>query len=168
LNKTVIILGSARSKGDTRAIVDKLIDKTKWDLIDLNNYNFSYYDYEHKNRGDDFLGLIKDLIEKYDTYIFATPVYWYAMSGIMKVFIDRLSDLLTIEKEMGRRLRGKNMATLSSSGGNHLGDNFWLPFRETASYLGMNYLTDMHTLPEEDSTMRIDAFINKIESHNSN
>ena len=167
MNKTIIILGSSRSKGDTRAIVDKLIVKTKWDLIDLNNYNFSYYDYEHKNRGDDFLGLIKDLIEKYETFIFATPVYWYAMSGIMKVFIDRFSDLLTIEKELGRRLRGINMAALSSSGGNNLGDTFWLPFRETASYLGMNYLTDMHTLPEEDSSMRIDAFINKIESHKS-
>ena len=167
MNKTVIILGSARRKGDTRAVVDKLIVKTKWDLIDLNNYNFSYYDYEHKNRGDDFLGLIKDLIKKYDTFIFATPVYWYAMSGIMKVFIDRFSDLLTIEKEMGRRLRGINMAALSSSGGNNLGDTFWLPFRETANYLGMKYLTDMHTLPEEDSSMRIDAFINKIESHKS-
>ena len=34
------------------------------------------------------------IIEKYDTLIFATPVYWYSMSGIMKVFFDRKNDNL--------------------------------------------------------------------------
>ncbi|MCP4458779.1 MAG: NAD(P)H-dependent oxidoreductase [Cytophagales bacterium] len=37
----------------------------------------------------------------------ATPVYWYSMSGIMKVFLDRIYDVLTIEKELGRKLHGK-------------------------------------------------------------
>ena len=56
---------------------------------------------------------MKTIISKYDTIIFATPVYWYSMSGILKVFIDRITDLLTIEKELGRKLRGKKMAVVS-------------------------------------------------------
>lgn len=62
------------------------------------------------SRNDDYLNLMKQILEKYETLILATPVYWYSMSGIMKVFFDRLTDLLTIEKELGRKLRGKKIA----------------------------------------------------------
>lgn len=98
--KKVIISGSARNDGDTAALTDQLVEKTGWDLIRLNDFHFSYYDYQHQNRDDDFLSLMKQLIHGYDTIIFATPVYWYAMSGIMKVFFDRFTDLLTIEKDL--------------------------------------------------------------------
>lgn len=147
---TVIILGSARSDGDTKVLVNKLAAMANWDLVDLNDYSFSHYDYEHLNRDDDFLPLIKRLLEEYDTLVFATPVYWYAMSGLLKVFFDRITDLLTIEKEAGRKLRGKRTATVSCSIGNNLGDQFWLPFRKTAEYLGMHYLADVHLLAGED------------------
>ncbi|UCD03632.1 MAG: NAD(P)H-dependent oxidoreductase [Candidatus Woesearchaeota archaeon] len=39
---------------------------------------------------DDMHGLI-ELIKKADCVILASPVYWYAMSGLMKNFIDRLT-----------------------------------------------------------------------------
>lgn len=62
------------------------------------------------SRNADYLNLMKQILDKYETLILATPVYWYSMSGIMKVFFDRLTDLLTIEKEFGRKLRGKKTA----------------------------------------------------------
>ena len=130
--KKVIISGSSRKDGDTKKVIDQLIKKSNWDVIDLNDYTISYYDYEHKNRHDDYLPLMKKIVKEYDTIIFATPVYWYAMSGILKVFFDRITDLLTIEKELGRALRGKKMAAISCSIGNHLETVFWLPFSETA------------------------------------
>ncbi len=141
----------------------ELIKQSKWDLLDLNDYNFSYFDYKHENRNDDYLPLIKELIEKYDTLIFATPIYWYSMSGIMKVFFDRFTDLLTIEKELGRKLRGKKMAVISCSIGDNLGENFWLPFSETAKYLGMEYIGNIHTVTEENNRQKITDFINLIE-----
>ena len=70
----------------------------------------------------------------------------------MKVFFDRLTDLLDNEKETGRKLRNKNMAVLTSSTGEHLGAGFWLPFIETAKYLGMNYLGNVHTILNSDHT----------------
>lgn len=106
---------------------------------------------------------MEQIIKKYDTLILATPVYWYSMSGIMKVFFDRITDLLTIEKELGRKLRGKRMAVISCSIGDNLGEHFWLPFSETAKYLGMEYLGNAHTITGENNETKIAEFINQIE-----
>jgi hypothetical protein len=57
----------------------------------------------------------------------------------MMVFIDRLTDLLEIDKDTGRKLRTKTMAVVSTSLGDNLGESFWLPFMATAKYLGMEY-----------------------------
>ena len=162
VSPTVIIQGSARSNGHTAQVVQALIRQTNWELIDLNDYQFSHYDYEHRNQQDDFLPLMRILIANYDTFVMATPVYWYSMSGLMKMFFDRITDLLTIEKPLGRQLRGKKMAAISSSGGSDLGDAFWLPFSESAQYLGMQYLGNVHTYSEKDNTSIITAFVQKM------
>lgn len=161
--KKVVIVGSSRNNGDTAKLTKQLIEKTKWDLVNLSNYKISYFDYKHENRDDDYLNLMNEIVQKYETLIFATPVYWYSMSGIMKVFFDRWTDLLTIEKELGRKLRGKKMAALSCSNGNNLGDTFWLPFSETAKYLGMEYLGNIHTIAGEKNELKIMEFIKMIE-----
>lgn len=163
MNK-VIIVGSSRNDGDTAALVSQIKKLSDWDIIDLNDYNIGYYDYDHLNREDDFLPLMNTLIDKYGTLIFATPVYWYAMSGIMKVFFDRISDLLTIEKPLGRRLRGKSMAIISSSDGNNLGDSFWLPFTASAEYLGMTYLDNLHTIGGKLNHTELRQFIASVDA----
>lgn len=160
--RKIIILGSSRKNGDTRKAVDELIKITNWDLIDLNDYKIGYYDYEHKNLDDDYLPLMRKIIANYDVLIFATPVYWYAMSGIMKVFFDRITDLLDNEKDLGRKLRGKSMAAISCSVGDNLGENFWLPFSESARYLGMNYLGNIHTVAGKDEGENLKNFVAQI------
>lgn len=160
--KKIIILGSARKDGNTKQVVDKLLLLSDFDNVDLNDFNIRQYDYEHKNNDDDFLDLMRSIIDNYDTLIFATPVYWYSMSGMMKIFFDRITDLLDNEKELGRKLRGKSMAVISSSVGDHLGENFWLPFVETARYLGMNYLGHIHTIPNEDMDNGLRKFVESI------
>ena len=123
--KKVVIVGSSRNDGDAANLTKQLVEKSEWDLINLNDYKFSYFDYEHRNRNDDYLNLMKEIVEKYETLIFITPIYWYSMSGIMKVFFDRFTDLLTIEKELGRKLRGKRMAVMTCSVGENLGENLF-------------------------------------------
>lgn len=163
LMKTIVIAGSSRNDGDTQSLVEELTQQSGWDLINLNDYQIGHYDYSSHNRHDDYLGLMKSLISKYDTLVFATPVYWYAMSGVMKVFFDRITDLLTLEKELGRKLRGKKMAAISCSHGNNLGEYFWLPFSETANYLGMHYLGGVHTLSGNSNKSTITKFIDLVE-----
>lgn len=158
-NKKVIIVGSSRSNGNTSKIAVEISSQINADVIDLRSYSISHYDYENNNRTDDFLPLIKSIIEKYDTLIFATPVYWYSMSGVIKVFFDRFSDLITIEKETGRMLRGKNMFVISNSDEEQLEYDFYLPFRLSAAYLGINYIGDKHfsykTMKDKGNTINI-------------
>ena len=165
--KGVIIVGSARRDGDTARLVRLLNELSEWPVVDLNDYRIGHYDYEHANRNDDYLNLMQELIGQYDLFLFATPVYWYAMSGVMKVFFDRLTDLLTIEQDLGRQLRGKTMAAVSVSVGNNLGEHFWLPFSETAAYFGMNYLGHLHTLTDEKMEPRLRPFINRLSAARS-
>ena len=125
MHKIVIIQGSSRSKGDTYKVVEFLTSKMDSDVIDLNLKDIGHYDYEYKNANDDFIEVMTSIIEKYDTLIFATPVYWYSMSSIMKAFFDRISDLLRTQKGLGRQLRGKNMAMVSCSNDNDLNEAFF-------------------------------------------
>ena len=164
----VIILGSSNSQGDTYKIVSFLNTNFNIPIIDLGTKNISEFDYEHKNRGDDFIGLMKEITNNFDTIILATPIYWYTMSAKMKIFLDRFSDLLKIQKPVGRKLRGMNMAVVSCGSDKELKEGFHMPFKETANYLGMNYVGDVHTwvsenFIEENVRDEIRTFAEKIE-----
>lgn len=142
--RRIIVQGSSRNNGNTNKIVQILQNYVECDLIDLSNCNIGQYDYENRNHNDDFLATIRKIVE-YDLAIFATPVYWYSMSGTMKTFFDRLTDCLKNDKETGRKLRGKNMAVISCGSDNFENEGFFIPFEKSAEYLGMNYLGNIHT-----------------------
>jgi multimeric flavodoxin WrbA len=135
--KTIVIFGSSRSNGDTLDAI-KMVTKGKdVPIIDLNKYDITYYDYENKNRDDDFLRLMEQIVE-YDQIIFATPVYWYTMSAIMKTFFDRISDVLTIRKPLGRALANKNIFVITSYAVD-MPKGFEDAFSQTAEYMDMHY-----------------------------
>ena len=152
MNTTVIIQGSSKSNGNTNRVVDYLNKNNDFDIIDLKTKNIGSFEYDFSNANDDFIPLMETIIQKYDTIIFATPVYWYSMSGTLKTFFDRLSDLLHYKKELGRQMRGKKIAMISNSGENDLKNGFTMPFIESANYLGMNYLGDAHTWFTKDGS----------------
>lgn len=136
---------------------------TGFEIVDLNQKDIGFFDYEFKNREDDFNFLFKGIVQNYETIVFATPIYWYTMSGVMKTFLDRISDFLHKEKDFGRMLRGKNMAMISCSNSNDRPEEFPMPFSRSAAYLGMKYLGDVHTWVQNDTLSaevkeKIDAF----------
>ena len=57
---------------------------------------------------------------------------------------DRLTDLITISKTQGRQLRGKSIGVISCASENIVKDGFYMPFEESAAYLGMSYLGATH------------------------
>jgi len=144
-NRGVIIQGSSRSNGNTNKIATFIQSKTGFDIIDLKSKRIANFDYEFKNQDDDFLPLMTKIVHNYDIIIFATPVYWYAMSGIMKTFFDRITDCIKIEKEIGRKLKGKTMGMISCGSDSALKKGFEMPFVESANYLKMHYLGNIHT-----------------------
>ncbi|MEO9804528.1 MAG: NAD(P)H-dependent oxidoreductase [Reichenbachiella sp.] len=149
-NKSILsVMGSSRSDGHTKLVTEYFSNMNGGEILDLNSQNISYYDYEHQNRDDDFLNLIRSFVANNDVLVLVTPIYWYTMSAQMKTFLDRISDLLTIEKDLGRQLRGKSMALISQTEGDHVNSWFAEPFSLTAKYLGMEFKGHAHVSIEE-------------------
>ncbi|MBQ4801286.1 NAD(P)H-dependent oxidoreductase [Aquimarina sp. MMG015] len=166
MKKGIIIQGSSRSDGDTGIVVSYLKEMTGFEMVDLNQREINYFDYDFNNN-DDFEIIFKNIVQNYQTIVLATPVYWYTMSGIMKVFLDRISDYLYKEKDFGRMLRGKEMAMISCSNDDDRVIEFPLPFSRSAEYLGMQYLGDIHTWVRDkelsqEMKEKINAFALKI------
>ena len=135
---SIIILGSSRSDGNTQNIVTHIAEKINAEVIDLNEFHILPYDYGHNNQHDDFVNLIEYLLT-FDKLIFASPVYWYSPSGIMKIFLDRLCDLIEINKHRGRMLKNKSAAIIST-GAAAIKDNcFEEIFRKTFEYFEMKF-----------------------------
>lgn len=142
--KTIIIQGSSRNNGNTRRIADLISKELHADQVDLCNKTIHPYSYDHVYREDDFFPLFRKVVS-YDLILLLTPVYWYAMSGLMKNFLDRITDCLKVEKETGRKLRGKALAAVSCGSDPTEVEGFFIPFALSADYLGMEYLGDLHT-----------------------
>jgi multimeric flavodoxin WrbA len=138
MTKVLVILGSSRSHGYTRKSVELVFKSTPYVLVDLNEKNISPYDYNQNNTNDDHKDIITSMIES-DAVVFATPVYWYAMSAQMKIFFDRFSDLLTTHTHLKQQLREKNCYLLATGTDAELPDGFEVPFKRTCEYLGMKY-----------------------------
>ncbi|WP_115716937.1 flavodoxin family protein [Gallaecimonas mangrovi] len=131
---TITLLGSARGNGYTAALCEAIGFKT----LNLNDYHIRHYDYRSDGVGDDFLPLMERLL-RYDRILLASPLYWYSMSGQMKVFLDRITDLLDHHKALGRQLRGKAAGVIATGGAAQAPACFEEPFRLTFAYLGMHY-----------------------------
>jgi multimeric flavodoxin WrbA len=107
--------------------------------VELHRHHIHHYDYtEEAIAGDEFAGIAERLLH-YDVIVFATPVYWYAMSGRMKVFFDRLNELTSRAKAVGKALKGKTTYLIASGAAPALPDGFEVPFRETSEYFGMRF-----------------------------
>jgi multimeric flavodoxin WrbA len=139
LKKTAIILGSARKDSHTRTLLRNVFSDIPHDLIDLLDHEISPFDYVGDYPDKDEFSAVIDRILQVEHIVFATPVYWYAMSGIMKNFLDRFTDLTAKRQEQGRSFKGKNLFLFSVGADPEPPAGFEVPFRETAGYFGMNY-----------------------------
>lgn len=95
--------------------------------------------------------------------LFATPVYWYAMSGRLKTLFDRFTDLLTDRDSggRGRRLADRQMWMLAVGVDPELPAGFEEPFRLTAAYLGMTWKGGLYlstAVPKRRRADQIRAF----------
>lgn len=97
--KVAVIYGGTRPNGNTEILTEQAIQGIDVKKIFLRDYNIeSIEDLRHTDDGfhdinDDYNAII-DHILPYDVLIFATPIYWYSMSGTMKNFIDRWSQTM--------------------------------------------------------------------------
>ncbi len=84
-----VIHGSSRQNGNTEALTHMMVDGIETEQIYLRDHTvYPITDQRHDAEGfqpvdDDYEQLTKRMLE-HDTIIFATPLYWYGMSGHMK------------------------------------------------------------------------------------
>ncbi|MCB8959708.1 MAG: NAD(P)H-dependent oxidoreductase [Ardenticatenales bacterium] len=137
-NNAIIVFGSSRRHGYTGQLVDEVARRHQLRIVDVSDYQMTPYDYEQRNRDDDFLPLMRE-VASYSQIILASPVYWYTMSSQLKVFVDRWNDLLTIEKDLGRTLRGKSGLVISTGGDVRPERSFAECFMHSFQFMGMSY-----------------------------
>ncbi len=137
--KNLVILGTARNESNTLAAISELCPVKHYELVDLRLLEIAPYNYESEySETDDFLTVAKRM-QQADNIVFATPVYWYSMSASLKNFFDRLSDLLSIHKNIGRSLKGKSTFLISTGSAPEMPPNFEDPFRLTSEYFEMQF-----------------------------
>ncbi|MCB0354976.1 MAG: NAD(P)H-dependent oxidoreductase [Bdellovibrionales bacterium] len=133
------ILGTSRSDGNTRRLLNYVNREMNASVVDLATLNISYFDYEGKNLDDDFIPTIESL-QDYSMLGFVSPMYWYTVSAQLKIFVDRLSDLLGPRKDLGRKLRGKSTFLIATGNTEtEITSGMEEVIAKTSEYLGMNY-----------------------------
>jgi multimeric flavodoxin WrbA len=142
---TVALFASSRRNGNTGQLMDRIAAELAIEVIDLSRQRISEYDYEHRNRSDDFEPLMRRVLT-FDQVLFASPVYWYSVAPPMKVFLDRISDFLDLPEllDEGRRLRGKRAYVVCTSIYDEPPRPFIGALVDTFDYLGMRYCGVAH------------------------
>ena len=150
---TLALLSSSRRHGNTGLLTDRIARGLGAEVVDLSALRLAPYDYQYRNRDDDFEPLIKRVLA-HRQVILATPIYWYAVSPAMKVFLDRLCDLLELPDLLaeGRRLRGMNAYVVCTSVDEAPDAQFLGAWRATLGYLGMRFAGIAHANCREGLT----------------
>ncbi|WP_416731898.1 flavodoxin family protein [Fictibacillus sp. JL2B1089] len=119
-----VINGSSRENGNTDALTQKALDGIQYTSFYLKNHKINPIDDQRHDRGgfdkvdDDYEELINQILQ-HDILIFATPVYWYGMSGVMKNFVDRFSQSLRDETLNFKDSMSKKKAYVITVGGDN-------------------------------------------------
>lgn len=137
--KILAIIGASEGHENTKKYLTEKFGGKDLEVVDL--FDGGLKPYSYKGIPDDlFFSTIGKLIQS-DLTVLATPVYWYAMSGVMKDFIDRFSNLMSGKyKHLGEALYGKRIKVLSTGYDQVLPLGFEVPFAGTAIYFGMDYM----------------------------
>lgn len=108
MKKVLVISSSPRRGGNSDTLCDKFIQGAisagnKAEKVFLRDKSIhpclgcgycSTNDYSECAKADDMTEILKKMIEA-DVIVFSTPVYFYTMSGQLKIFIDRMCGCYT-------------------------------------------------------------------------
>lgn len=120
--KTLCLLGSTRKNGNSEYLAGKILEGTDHTVVHLADKHIeAIHDQRHAEGGfdpihDDYDQLI-ELIFSHDVILFATPLYWYGMSGPMKNFFDRWSQYLRDERFNLKEELARKKAYVAVTGG---------------------------------------------------
>jgi multimeric flavodoxin WrbA len=147
LMKILVLNGSTRRHGNTELLAEKVTEGLSCTKIFLSEKKIDpIRDMRHTAEGfpdveDDYEEVLQALLA-HDTVVFATPLYWYGMSGNMKTCIDRWSQSLRDKRFSFKEIMSQKQAYVVIVGGDQpkvealpLVQQFSLIFK----YIGMTF-----------------------------
>ncbi|MBB3113973.1 multimeric flavodoxin WrbA [Paenibacillus phyllosphaerae] len=146
--KIAIVYGGTRAHGNTEMLTEQAVKDLHVDRIFLKEYRIQpIEDLRHTEEGfhdidDDYNSVIDRVLEA-DVLVFATPIYWYGMSGFMKNFVDRWSQTLrdSNRPRFREQMKGKTGYVIAVGGDQPLlkGLPLVLQFQHIFEFFGTQY-----------------------------
>lgn len=87
---SILVINSSMNRdGLTVSMVKELLQGRDFDLLHLNDYQI---DQLNQESGRDQLTELMATMQDYEIILFATPIYWFDMTGSMKLFLERVAE----------------------------------------------------------------------------
>ena len=155
--KVLAILGSPRKRGNTEVLAREVLrgaeasgadvdavyldDLTIRPIADVGDVRSSQR--VDPRSDDDFLDLLERFLDA-DVILLASPVYWHAVSGQMKCFLDRMSCYFRVPSYAGH-FDGKGYVVVCTFGQDDPNHHRWVtePLKECVRVLRGRYLGDV-------------------------
>lgn len=148
--KAVILFGSPRRDGNTKQLVNIFTNTLRERgndvrVLYLNDMNIracqgclSCYAEGNCRINDDMKDVRKYIVES-DVLVYASPIYWSAPSGQLKVAMDRC--IAFLDANMNSRIAGKKACTLLTCADDkaEMFESSLMMFRRTFDDLGLTY-----------------------------
>lgn len=97
----LFINGSPNKNGNTVSLADILLRGKDFETLHLVDYKIYSYG---QNFPDDQFGEVITEIQKADTIILGSPLYWHSMSGAVRNLLDRSYETIAKEAFTGKNL----------------------------------------------------------------
>lgn len=122
--KILVLNGSSRDNGNTELLTKTMLAGIDYTTINLREKTIQPIDDKRHAAGgfqpidDDFDDVITQVLQ-HDIIVFATPLYWYGMSGLLKNFVDRWSQALRDSRYTFKEDMAKKEAYVVIAGGDN-------------------------------------------------
>ncbi len=101
-NDNILFINASQNRnGNTARIGRQLLNGTQYQQLDLVDYKIYQIG---QNYPDDQFAEIVDQIQQAQYLVLGTPVYWHAMSGYLKVLLERLSQMNNPDILRGKKI----------------------------------------------------------------
>lgn len=86
--RTIFVNASQHADGSTTRMGWRILSGVPYGQLDLVDYRI---DPLGRRSEDDQFELVEAVLQRAETIVFGTPVYWHTVSGSLKVLLERLS-----------------------------------------------------------------------------
>lgn len=101
-NDNILFINASQNRnGNTAQIGRQLLNGTQYQQLDLVDYKIYQIG---QNYPDDQFAEVVDQIQRVQYLVLGTPVYWHAMSGYLKVLLERLSQMVNPDILRGKKI----------------------------------------------------------------